>query len=278
MSIRITADEIITRARSLPAFPRVVGELLESLDDEQSTLGAMVTHIERDPVIAARVLSLASQASSGRSSHLVRDVRSALSLVGLSHVREIVLATSLAEFNRSSRMSSYFWEHSVAVAVCAQELGRFTKVSLDYAFVTGLVHDIGQLWLARFYPLEFQMVNMAASGDHRAIPEIEQRYFDMDHCAIGRILGEYWQLPAPVVHAIEYHHDPDAGLDENLVVVTHIAEVLSNALDLTRREGNLVAGLSEKACARLGLDWEGDLNYLFGKIEARAEYACRVFR
>jgi HD-like signal output (HDOD) protein len=278
MALHLSDDEILERSRNLPAFPKVVGELLDSLDDEQATIGTLVHHVERDPVITAHVVSLASQASSGRTLNIVRDVRTALSMIGLSHVREIVMAVSLAEFNRDSRMSSYFWEHSVAVGVCAQELGRFTHVSLDYALVAGLLHDIGQLWMARFYPLEFKMVRMATATDRHSVIDVEQHYFGTDHCAIGRLLAAHWQLPESVVEAVALHHDPDEGLDESLVVVTHVAEVLSNALDLTQREGNLVAGLSEKACDRLGLDWSQDLNYLFGKIEARVEYACRVFR
>lgn len=275
MPIRLTEDEIIERVRYLPAFPRVVTDLLDTLDDEQSTMGALAQHVERDPVITARVVSQASSASSGRN---VRDVHTAVSMIGLSKVREIVLAVSLAEFNHNSRMSTYFWEHSVAVGVCAQELGRYANVSLDYALVAGLVHDIGQLWMARFYPLEFQMVRTVVNTASQGINEVESHYFGMDHCTLGRILTRHWQLPESVVAAVYHHHEPESGLAEDLVAVTHVAEVLSNALDLTRREGNLVNYLSEAACAKLGLDWNQDLNYLFGKIEARSEFACRAFR
>ena len=278
MPVHLTKDEVLDRVRELPAFPRVVSDLLATLDDEQASMGALVHHVERDPVITARIVSLASAASSGRATGGRRDVQSALSMIGLARVKEIVLAISLAEFNKKSRMSAYFWEHSVAVGVCAQELGRYTHVSLDYALVAGLLHDIGQLWMARFYPREFEELRSALTACGQGVIALEREYFGLDHCAIGQLLARHWQLPESVVAAIYHHHAPDTGLAEDLVAVTHVAEVLANALDLTRRDGNQVAALSAAACQRLGIDWQQDLNSLFGKIEGRTEYACQAFR
>lgn len=279
MPLLLTATEIADRAINLPAFPRVVNDILETLDDDNATLGALVQFVECDPVITARVLSVANSAAlAGRHQAQLRDVNMAVSLIGLSRVKEIVLAVSLAEFARKSRMSAYFWEHSVAVAITAQELGRFKHISADYAMVSGLLHDIGQLWMARFYPLEFQMVRTAVNVSERGIIEVERQYFGMDHCEIGGELATLWGLPERVIAAIRYHHDPSPALAEKLVDLIHVAEVLSNALDLTGREDNQVAGLSEPACNAIGLDWTQDMNSLFGKIEARTEHACRVFR
>lgn len=279
MALQLTDQGIIERSKSMPAFPRVVTEILATLDDDGATVGALVHHVERDPVITARVLSIANSAAmAGHSGSDVRDVRKAVSLIGLQKIREITLAVSLAEFAHGCRMASYFWEHSVAVGICALEVGRFTHQPSDYALVAGLLHDIGQLWMAHFHPLEFQMVRSAASSGNQGINEIEQRYFGVDHCHIGRLLATHWGLPPSVIDAIYFHHDPDQGLGESLVAITHVAEVLSNALDLTGRDGNMVANMSAAACEKLEIDWSQDLGPLFGRIEARTEYACRVFR
>lgn len=279
MAIKLSDAEINERAISLPAFPRVVNDILQALDDDNATLGAIVQFVERDPVITGRIVSLANSAALGvRHSAQLRDVNMAVSLIGLARVREIVLAVSLAEFARESRMAAYFWEHSVAVAVTAQELGRYTRIAPDYALVAGLLHDIGQLWMARFYPQEFETVRSTVNFSERGIVDVERQYFGMDHCQIGGVLASRWGLPASVVSAIGHHHDPTPVPDEKLACLTHVAEVLSNALDLTGREENQVDRLSDVACQAIGFDWEQDLNALFGKIEARTEHACRVFR
>ena len=279
MGLQITEQVVIDRATLMPAFPKVVSDILETIDDDSATLGVLVNHVERDPVITARVLSIANAAiQGGRTGADVRDVRKAVSLIGQTRLREIALAVSLANFARGCRLGAYFWEHSVAVGICALELGRHCQKGTDYALAGGLLHDIGQLWMAHFHPLEFQMVRSTVnSGDH-GINQVEQHYFGVDHCFIGQILARHWGLPAPVIDAIYYHHDPEAGLGNDLVAIVHVAEVLSNALDLSGREGNRVTGVSEAACQQLGIDWSQDLGPLFGRIEARSEYACRVFR
>ncbi len=279
MPVQLWRQEIVERAALLPAFPRVVRAVLDSLDDDNSSIGDLAQLVEQDPVITGRVISLANSAAvSVRPGTSVQGVAGATSMIGLAKVREIVLTVGVAEFAKESRMSAYFWEHSVAVGVAAQELARYGQVSLNHALVAGLLHDVGQLWMARFYPLEFQMVRSAVVDGTSSITEAEQHYFGTDHCQVGSIIAEYWGLPAAVVDAIFYHHNPDQGLANKLVPVIHVAEVLANALDLTRRNDNQVTFLSEAACLALGIDWSGDFNYLFGKIEARSERACEVFR
>lgn len=278
MSIQLNRQEIIARAELLPAFPRVVTDILATLDDENATIGMLAQHVERDPVITARMLSLANGAALVRQGSAVKDVATAASMVGIARLKELIVSLSLAHFAQASRISSYFWEHSVAVGVASQELSRQVAVSMDSALVGGLLHDIGQLWMAKFHPLEFQQVRMAVSAGTVHINDAERQYFGIDHCDIGQILAEHWGLPEAIVRGIYYHHDPEAGLDEPLVAVIHVAEVLANALDLTRREDNQVAGISAGACNVLGIDWNQDLRPLFGRIEARAEYACAVFR
>jgi putative nucleotidyltransferase with HDIG domain len=279
MPVRLTETEINERAIKLPAFPRVVNDILETLEDENATLGALVHFVERDPVITARIVSIANSASmGGRHGGQLRDVHTAVSRIGLARVKEIALNVSMAEFARRSQVSSSYWKHSVAVAVSAQELARFAHVSADYALVAGLLHDIGQLWTARFYPLEFQMVRSTVNCSERTIVDVEHQYFGMDHCEIGGILANLWGLPATVVSAVRHHHDPSQVLAEKLADLTHVAEVVCNALDLTGSEGNQVAGLSEAACLAIGFDWAQDMNSLFGKIEARTAHTCEVFR
>lgn len=278
MPVVLTEAEILERGQRLPAFPAVVNDILATLEDENATLGALTQLVQRDPVIAARVLSIANSAAlSGASPKALRDMHVAVSLIGLTRVREIVIGVSVAEFARESLVSSQFWEHSVAVGVAAQEFARFSHASVDHALVAGLLHDIGQLWMSRFYPLEYQMVRMAREDETRSLGEIEDYYFGMDHTTIGRILAEHWHLPPPVIAAIAGHHVPPPEA-ERLVAITHLAEVVCNALELGTGNQPRIGALSETACAQVGIDWSGDLGPLFGRIEGRARHFCKIFK
>jgi putative nucleotidyltransferase with HDIG domain len=278
MPLHLKESEIVERSALLPAFPGIVNDILETLDDDNATIGALIQLVGRDPVITARVLSIANAAAmAGRNQRDVRDMQVAVSLIGLAKLREIVLAVSIAEFSRESRMGHYFWEHSVAVGIAAQELARIGHCSPDFALVCGLLHDIGQLWMARCYPLEFQMVRMSMErAPEMDILDAERNHFGIDHCAIGRLLAMAWRLPVSVVAAIQHHHDAHPPADK-LVAATHVAEAVANALDLSRHDQARVSILSAASCDLLGIDWKDDLNYLFGKIEARSRYLARIF-
>ena len=283
MDTPLTQARVLELADSLPSFPQVVLDILSSLDDENSGLRTLASHVERDPVITAQIFSLVhSAAHHSKAQSAPRDAYTAISLIGLANVRKIVLAHSTINFLNDLPKTphrSYFWEHSVAVGVCAQELAHNYLNSSDYALIAGLLHDVGQLWIATFYPQECQAIYHAIINQGISIIDAERAVLHgFDHAMIGEILALHWGLPSSLAAAIRYHHAPEAGLPDPLVAVTHVAEVISNALDLTRRKDNQVCVLSELACQQLGIDWEDDMSRLFGEIEARTEYACTVFR
>lgn len=284
MPLRLSEDEIIERASLLPAFPKVVADILAKIDDDNATVSALIELVEIDPVITARVLSVAnSAAKSGSWRKGLRDMHVAVSLIGLSRLRQIVISLSLAEFARETHVPRGYWDHSVAVGVAAQELARLRPlqesllVSVDYALVAGLLHDIGFLWMARFYPLEFQMARQASVQAGESTIEIEHHYFGVDHCQIGSVLASGWGLPSSIVEAISAHYRPNPA-SGRLVAIVHVAEILSVALGMGMTGHKQFMDLSDSACIAAGLDWADDLNPLFGRIEARSRHLGRIFQ
>ncbi|WP_412480012.1 HDOD domain-containing protein [Azonexus sp. IMCC34839] len=278
MSMLLDQAQILEKAALLPAFPTVVSDLLASLEDDNSTLGILSHLVAKDPVITARILSLANSAAmAGHGQQDRRDIQGAVSLIGLARVRELALSLSLNSFTEQFGVGRYFWTHSVAVGVAAQELGRKYHFQPDYALVAGLLHDIGQLWMVRFHPEAWQQVQREVMNWDRDICEAERQFFGLDHTEVGKVLAEHWNLPASLITAIAHHHDGHAAGDK-LVAVTHVAEAIVNALDLSAGNTSRVTVLSDQACDLLGIDWQEDFGFLFGKIEARTEVLSAWFQ
>lgn len=279
----LTRAEVLSQTAGLPAFPAVVNKILSSLDDPEANLNVLADLIGYDPLITARVLSFANRAADRtRNIASVNDIYTATSLIGMGHVREIVLVSSLGQFVNDKAMGqlpSAYWWHSVAVAVCAQELALHIKTPVvsDLALIAGLLHDVGQLWLYRFYPAAFEQARAFSVDKNIGIDAAEREIFGIDHGEIGAWLAEYWGLPSGIATAIRYHHQPDAALDDLIVPVVSIAEVLANALDLAGRSKNRVTQISSAACKALGLVFDADIQSLFGRIEARSKYANALF-
>jgi putative nucleotidyltransferase with HDIG domain len=283
MPLQLTREQVLARSHELPVFPAVISRVLAALDDPDANLNQLVDEIERDPVIAGRVISLANRASFIREGQAeVADVFTAISLVGLTRVRETAIISSLAAFMADLTgvdHSAYFWKHSAAVGVCSLELASRSSLALsvDAALISGLLHDVGQLWLHRFEATALQQCQQAADLHGLAIDVSERECFGVDHGTIGAWLGADWGLPEPILQAIAHHHAPDTMPGEPLVAVVHVAEVLSHALNLADSAHSRVTEISAQSCALLGLDWGDESQTLFGCLEARSHYVASVF-
>ncbi len=273
----ITRDEVVERINTLHSFPLIVTQLLATMEDPDVNLNVLVKHIEHDPLIAARVLSRANKAGSRtRHAKAIQDIFTATSLIGINQVREMAIMGSIVGFFDDlapDGMSITFWRHSIDVGVCSEELALATTISASAALVAGLLHDIGQLCLYRLDPGAFRSVWDKVHSHHIGIEQAENETFGVDHSEIGAWMAESWSLPTNIVAAIRHHHLPDPALDELLVPIVHIAEVLTNALDLTNRTENSVTHISSAACLALGLTWSRDVRPMFGRMEARSRHA-----
>ena len=283
-ALTISRDQVIAHSQKLPSFPRFVTDILAALDDPEGSHTVLAGCIIRDPIITARVLSAANLASArGRRMSEVNDVYTAISLIGMSQVRQITLVSCLGAFVGGMAvqgMPTTFWKHCMAVGVCCEELALHidAPVSSDAALVAGLLHDIGQLWFYTFNPEAYRRCWQQALTQAVSIEEVERQYFGIDHSTVGAWLAEHWALPPGIVAAIRGHHVPDDALDNTLVPLVHVAEVLANALDLGGRDENRVTSLSSAACERLGIVWDDHIRRLFGRIEGRSRHAEAFFQ
>lgn len=273
MAASLSRAEVLADSQRLPASPGIVARLLAALDDPDSNQNRLVRHLGRDPVLAARVLAQAA-AVSGRARRDARaaDLYAALSVLGFAGLRRIAATAAVADAD--DPVLRRFWTHSAAAGVCAQQLALHVRQAPEPALIAGLLHDVGQLWLAWCRPEAFHAARRRLA-DGVPVEQAERDLLGVDHAQIGAWLAESWHLPPPLCAAIRAHHAPDGLLGEPLVPLVHVAEVLSNALDLG---GNGRVGyLSPGACAALGLDWDARVLPLFGRIDAMSQFLLHDF-
>lgn len=267
----LTPEDVLASLPSLPAFPRIVLQIVEVLDDDNASLNALVNHLQRDPVIAGRVLSAANASRYGSRS--LGGVSAAVSLIGMRRVREIVLTTSLLDFSRQTRAPQFYWEHSLAVGIACRELGHLLHLDEDRTLIAGLLHDIGKLWMIHLYPEPSLQLQLRLQQQPRPLCAVEQEIFGLDHCAIGAIIARHWQLPEDVIEAIANHHQYGLIEPGPLAAVTHVAEAICHALELPPRDDPQLIEVSAQALHQVGINWEADQSELLGAIEARFQHA-----
>ncbi len=227
-------DTILSQVRRVPALPTSATEILRLTQDTTASIESIEYVIQRDLGLASNLLRLANSAYfAGRGS--IGSVREAVVRLGTKRVAQLVMTSAMAPLIRRpirgyDMAASALLRHSVAVAVAAEELARATHIEApQYTYTTGLLHDVGKVVMGTFLEIEAKPIQDLAYGENLSFDEAEARVLGIDHAEVGAVLLEYWGLPAEVVAAVHWHHNPACcdEPDKRVVDLVHLADHLA---------------------------------------------------
>ncbi|MCL4795478.1 MAG: HDOD domain-containing protein [Bryobacteraceae bacterium] len=250
----------------LPPFSPVMNSLVASLAEEDVSFAHLASVIERDSVLAGNVLRLVNSALYGRRG-TVSSVRAAVSMLGLTKLRNYVLGLSVARiWARAATPPDWemerFNRHGTAVGVLADlivQKGRF-----DYpegAFAAGLLHDLGRLMVAISLPEEHERISQAYAQSSEPLETHVQAVLDVTHAELSSLALQRWSIPQPIQRAVLYHQRGDGGQgismagQHPLSLALRAADQIANHRELGIHPLDGRFGLSPvEALAALGLD------------------------
>lgn len=251
--VGMLAADVSSGEFDLPSWPEVVIQIRRALEDED----CCIEHIERlvgsEPVLAARILKMANSALISRGEP-VRDLRSAVNRLGFDMVRSVAISLAIEQIFHGETVKAVkpylaeIWLHSTMVAALAYQLAkRVPRINADEAFLAGLVHDIGKLY-----------VLMRAQNDPVLFDceDSLQDIMDAWHTSIGRAIVESWGFSEDLAQAVSDHelYDLEGRGPPTLTDVVSVANLLANN---ENGEPSERVDLNEvPACHRLGLDTE----------------------
>ena len=129
-----------------PLLPSIALDLMKLTRQPDVSLAEVRTLLERDALLAAKVLQLAQSALYSRGAP-VRSLHEAISRLGLRTLGDLFLQTVLSM--RVFRADGYdapmatLMRHSTVTAHVARIACRMTALPDEYAFMCGLLHDAG---------------------------------------------------------------------------------------------------------------------------------------
>ncbi|MBI2308924.1 MAG: HDOD domain-containing protein [Rhodocyclales bacterium] len=260
-------------ARRLPPFPRIVLDLLRLLRDENASLDALARIARNDPVISASVLTAANRMRRLRALPDLKDSYVAASCIGTDKLRAIVVAAGMNRFLAESAAETFFFGHSLAVAIVAHELATLCSVPAEEAYVAGVLHDIGQLafFVADADGYREVLRRAASEGD---LLRHERNHFGVDHCQAGVALAAIWELPPEIVQAIAAHHEAGGSFASKVQALVNVAETVARGLDLPPSPANRIDAVNAEALSSLGLHWNmSEVVDCLGRSQARFFHA-----
>ena len=212
----------------------------------------MVTMVGAEPRRTARLLQTANSAVFNQSGKQVTDLKTAITRLGHQLVQSATMAFAVQQMKNEQTLRSIakplteLWKESIAVASICQVLARRTKVSADEAFLTGLLHGIG-----RMYIMVRAVGKSAELGDHDSFIELVSSW----HPSIGKAVLENWAFAGEMADAVgeqsdqqrerRRNHEPD--LSDILIASVLLGEVLQTPVPRSVQ----VEGISTFAAIRL---------------------------
>lgn len=190
---------------------------MASLAGEDVSFLVLGDLIEKDAVVAANILRVVNSAVYARRG-TVASVRHALSILGVTKVRNIVLGMSVSRMLnqvKTNRAGVPLWsmenfnKHAAAVAMMSDLLVQNIKTEYaEGAFIAGLLHDMGRLLIVMGLPNEYAEIFTR----HRATGEpfvfCEQEVLGFNHAALSGDAMSDWKLPTEIRLAVSHHHAP----------------------------------------------------------------------
>lgn len=224
---------VVQKIPKLPTLPSVAEKILGMVDDDCSSIDTIVKTVEQDPAIVAKVLSFANAAFYG-GGNPVLNVSDAVMKIGFKNIRSIALGISLMTIfadNKERYASAYHrvFCHSFAVGAIANRIAeRVGNGILHEAFIAGLLHDIGQLVINKYFNDDYiRIMDEFQAG--KFLIDAERAVLGITHTDIGLWLADKWNLPLVIQDAICYHHAPGAApRNQRCVAVVHLANVVAD--------------------------------------------------
>jgi putative nucleotidyltransferase with HDIG domain len=227
----------INRIKDVPTLPLIVFELNRLLQDPDTSVAKISQAIERDQAMALKILRLVNSAFYGFKTK-ISDIRSAVIMLGFNAVRNAIVSLSvIGALSKKAALKDFdvtdFWRHSLAVAVTSKNISAKSRLnSPDNCFVGGLLHDVGKVIMAQYFPELFAAVWNTVQSECCGFLEAERKALATDHAVIGAHLAAKWQLPQGLTDAIGSHHDYRPGANNSeFTLVIYLANVIVNSYD-----------------------------------------------
>lgn len=253
----LAMQEVLQKIHKLPSLPTVVMELLASIDQEDTDVGALAVKISQDQALTAKALRLANSSFYGMA-HEVTTMQQSIAILGFRTIRSVATTAALISLlpGRGSPAFdlSAFWRHCIATAVCARELAPSLGINSEHAYTAGLLHDIGLLVLVTQFPSGFDAVLAHQAQQGGTLIEAERAVLGLDHAVVGHALTQHWKFPKALQQAVAVHNALPQADEDGLVTVVRAASAMALALADTMDEGAEVPPGVLESGKPLGLD------------------------
>lgn len=153
-AFKTIASQVEQGELAFPTGAQVALKVRQALDDPECHIETAAKLIQAEPLLAARVIAIANSLVYNRSGREVTDVRVAVTRLGFSTVRSLVMALVTRQMagrlidQKHQELVNKLWEHTAHVASLAHVIARHvTHQDPETAMFAGIIHEIGGFYM-----------------------------------------------------------------------------------------------------------------------------------
>jgi HD-like signal output (HDOD) protein len=270
-------QDLVQSMDAIGTVPSSVAQIFSLFGDPRTNATDFERVVRPDVGLTANLLRCANSVFY-RATREITSVRDAINRMGLRRVFEVAASSSFAHAI-PAKLTGYtmtaqdYWDHSVAVAVLSDRIGKAAGFTYpDLAFTSGLLHDLGKVVVATFLG---RTSEAAWPPEGLRTVDEENALLGTDHVALGELLAAKWNLPKEICGASRWHHEPDSAPTATLRYLATVVQVADGAAHVAAQGvENASRPLSPDALERLNLEPERVLDILAaakGEIERTSE-------
>jgi putative nucleotidyltransferase with HDIG domain len=222
-------EDIVQSVNNLRPMPANVVRLVKEVDKPEISIRNLAGLISLDQALASMVLQMSNSVSLGYS-RTCTTLYEAIMQIGLGRLKTLLLSSSATDMLKR-RLNGYrlgegeLWRHSLVTAVASEWLAQALHYpNTEEAYVSGLLHDIGKLFLDQFVLSNYRAIIDYVQQYQMPLWQVEEKLLGIDHARLGGMMAERWNFPVVLVDAIRFHHAPSfARINQQLPAIVNLA-------------------------------------------------------
>ena len=222
MSISIDLKLLLsTQPVDLPVFHTIALKLQHLLETPNFSMVDTIALANEDQALAGQILKLANSAAyMGRVP--TETIKDAVIRLGAQKVCNLAMTASQAGLHISNNevvdgLMQSLWEHSYSCAVGGRWLAQNAgcRQYADQAYMAGLLHDLGKLYLLK----AMERLNFMGVAQANLEKGLLLEVFSDMHVEQGCHLMQQWNMPEVYCNIVANHHDEDFSADDAVMAI-----------------------------------------------------------
>ncbi|MEP4891836.1 MAG: HDOD domain-containing protein [Aliiglaciecola sp.] len=272
------ALDYASEAKDIFVLPDSVLQIKRLIDDDASGMDDIANVINFDPALTVQILKIANSALYKFPSK-IETVSKAIQIIGTNSVYDLVVAFSICrtfeELDSTVIDLERYWENAVCCALLCKYFAERKKLKeSERIFVSGLLHNVGELVMIRFNP---DIAKKCAQINENETPlDLQLKLLGgASYADIGSTLVQMWGIPEAIITPIRNQHFSQyeaTDVEQQIMQLSYILALDNCNPEIYSGHANLEVELYEK----LGLE-DSDLDAALSHVGMQSLSVLAMF-